>query len=127
MLDSSLQVDLQGGVQHVHLGQHTGQVANHRANVRLELVVVLEELLKLCSLVDLQDSLLSLPLASPVEEVSPKVGPLVRVAVAASVEKLGEGAPSAVNRLRDVHPWVAGIAGQGGEGVVGRGGQGAEL
>ena len=47
--------------------------------------------------------------------------------VAASVEKLGERAPSAVNWLRDVGPRVAGIAGQGGEGVVGGSGQGAEL
>merc|ERR1719422_426723 len=35
-----LQVHLQGGVQHVQLGHHAGQVADHRPNVLLELVVV---------------------------------------------------------------------------------------
>ena len=72
-----LQVHLQGRVQHVQLGEDASQVANHRANVCLELVVILKELLKLRSLVDLKEALLGLPLAPPVEEVGPKVCPLV--------------------------------------------------
>ena len=51
-----LQVHLQGRVQHVQLGEDASQVANHRANVLLELVEVLKELLKLLLFINFKES-----------------------------------------------------------------------
>ena len=89
-----LHVDLEVGVQHVHLGQDAGQVAHHGGNISLEVLEVHQELLEV--LLSWLEESLSLSFV-PVPEVLP-------------------GAQSAVAALE----WVVVVdgAGQGLEGVV---------